>query len=87
MSAIEMRSYATSGLVSVETVNALIAFGEPMVTDTRGLPGYEDSPPFRAWIRLRVQPCGCAGGRTMGRPDLSPQFAAENLLRKIRGTK
>ncbi len=62
-------------------MNALLEFGEPMVTDTRGLPGYEDYPPFRVWLRSR------AGGRTMGRPDLSPQFAAENLLRKIRGTK
>ena len=68
------------GAVTPETLHALQAFGEPMLTDTRGLPGYEDMPPFRAWLRPS------SGGRTMGRPDSSPRLAAENLLRKIRGT-
>jgi hypothetical protein len=61
-------------MVSVETVNALLAFGEPMVT--------EDTPAgvreYRAWIRLR------SGGRTFGRWDFSVQFAAEAPLAKLR---
>jgi hypothetical protein len=33
---------------------------------------------YRAWMRLR------AGGRTFGRWDFLPQFAAEALLAKLR---
>lgn len=76
-----LRDYVVGGLVSVETVNALLVFGEPMLTDYRGVPGYEGYPPFRAWMRRH------GGGRVMGRPDLSPQFAATALLEKLRGER
>jgi hypothetical protein len=73
---IPMRPYAT-GLVSLETVNALIAFGEPMLTATP--PEYGSDRRFRAWIRLR------GGGRVMGNPwHSTPQFAAVALLEKLR---
>ena len=68
--AIPMREWVVSGLVSEGTVNALLRFGEPMLTDRY---------PYRAFLRRR------AGGRTMGPPDLTPQLAAEGLLRKLRG--
>lgn len=79
MSAPPLRAYATSGLVLVEVVDALLAFGEPMLTE---YPPIRMAPdPYRAWMRLR------SGGRTFGRLDLSPQFAAENLLAKLRGER
>jgi len=80
MSAIKMKSYAESGLVSEATVNALLAFGEPMVTDTP--PMYGVNRHFRAWIRLR------SGGRIFGHPWYStPQFAATALLEKLEGRR
>ena len=79
MSAIPLRDYVVSGLVQEATVNALLKFGEPMLSDHRGVPGYEDQMPFRAFLRHR------AGMRTMGRPDATAQLAAEALLRKLRG--
>ena len=45
MSAIKMKSYAESGLVSVEVVNALLAFGEPMLSET---------PPDGPWLHPRL---------------------------------
>jgi hypothetical protein len=73
---IPLRDYVVSGLVSAETVNALLAFGEPMVTED------PDQTPartwYRAWIRLR------GGGRTFGRWDFSVQFTAEHLIGKLR---
>ena len=59
--------------VSVETVNALSEYGELTMAER-----YGDSLPFRAWVRLR------SGGRVSGPADLSAQFAAERLLRKLR---
>jgi len=85
VSAIPLRDYATSGLVDVETVNALLAFGEPMVTETTdeepvygiGIKTYRQ---YRAWIRLR------SGGRMFGHPwHSTPQFAATALLEKLEG--
>ena len=84
MSAIKMKSYAESGLVSEATVNRLLAFGEPMVTETTdeepvygiGIKTYRE---YRAWIRLR------SGGRMFGHPwHSTPQFAATALLEKLR---
>ena len=76
MSAPPLRAYATSGLVLVEVVDALLAFGEPMLTEYPPIRMAPD-PLYRAWMRLR------SGGRTFGRLDLSPQFAAERLLAKL----
>ena len=76
---ISLRDYVVSGLVQETTVNALLAFGEPMLSDHRGVPGYEEQMPFRAFLRHWV------GMRTMGRPDATPQLAAEALLRKLGG--
>jgi hypothetical protein len=76
---IPLRDYVVSGLVSLETVNALLAFGEPMVTEAPLL--FPARRWYRAWIRLR------SGGRTFGRWDFSVQFAAEHLLGKLRGAK
>jgi len=84
VSAIEMKSYAESGLVDVATVDALLAFGEPMITEEfRDTPGGRGSHrTYRAWIRLR------SGGRTFGPVrHLTPQFAAEILLRKLEGRR
>jgi hypothetical protein len=75
---IPLRAYVTGGLVSLDTVNALLAFGEPMITEEvceRDGPACRS---YRAWIRLRP------GGRTFGCPELSAQFAAEALLAKLR---
>ena len=70
--AIEMRAYATTGLVGVATVNALIEYGEPMMT--KG----DDTPrTYRAWMRTRT------GHRVFGRPADSAQDAAEALLAKL----
>jgi hypothetical protein len=84
VSATQLHYYVSppgDGAVDRETLRALEAFGEPMLTDTRGLPGYEDQPPFRAWLRSH------GGGRTMGHPATTPNLAAEALLRKIGGTQ
>ena len=87
MSAIKMKSYAESGLVSEATVNALLAFGEPMVTETTdeepvygiGIKTYRE---YRAWIRLR------SGGHMFGHPwHSTPQFAATGLLEKLEGRR
>ena len=78
-----MRDYVVPGLVAAETVNALLAFGEPMVTETVVTLVYVGSPSgtrreYRAWIRLR------SGGRTFGHPwHSTPQFAATALLQKL----
>jgi len=86
-SAIPMKAYAETGLVDVETVNALLAFGEPMVTETTdeepvygiGIKTYRE---YRAWIRLR------SGGRMFGHPwHSTPQFAATALLEKLEGRR
>lgn len=79
--AIPMRDYVVGGLVSAETVNALLPFGEPMLTETP--PEYRwCRREFRAWIRLR------GGGRVMGHPwHSTPQFAATALLEKLRGER
>jgi len=77
---IPLRAYATSGLVSEATVNALPAFGEPMVTEMIQWPEFPRRQ-YRAWMRLR------SGGRTFGGQDMSPQFAAERLLAKLRGER
>ena len=79
--AIPLRDYVVGGLVSEHTVNDLLPFGEPMLTDYRGVPGHGEAPPYRAWLRRR------GGGRTMGPPDLTPQLAAEALLRKVWGER
>ena len=81
--AIEMKSYAETGLVSVSTVNALLRFGEPMITETVSEPCNCSAPDrdYRAWIRLR------SGGRTFGVWDMSPQLAAESLLEKLGGRR
>jgi hypothetical protein len=75
-SPIPLRDFVVGGLVSLDTVNALLAFGEPMLTEDQS----EGSSRrwYRAWIRLR------SGGRTFGRWDFSVQFAAEDLLGKLR---
>ena len=74
---IPARDYVVSGLISLETVNALLAFGEPMVTETPA--EYGSDRQFRAWIRLR------GGGRVFGHPwHSTPQFAATALLEKLR---
>jgi hypothetical protein len=74
-----------SGLISIETVNALLAFGKPMMTervrpltfDVRNAVWLDRE--YRAWIRLR------SGGRTFGHPwHSTPQFAATALLEKLR---
>jgi hypothetical protein len=65
-----------SGLIEEATVNALLAFGEPMITETP--PEYGSDRHFRAWIRLR------SGGRTLGWEYSTPQFAADALLWKLR---
>jgi hypothetical protein len=75
---IPLRAYVVGGLVTVEVVNALLRFGEPMITDTRE---FEDTLPFRAWLRSK------AGGRTFGRNEPTVQLAAEDLLGKLRGMK
>ena len=77
-SPIPMKVYAETGLVDVPTVNALLAYGQPMLTE-RIDPWHPYGRSYRAWIRLR------SGGRTFGRVYLSPQLAAESLLRKLRG--
>lgn len=85
---IPMRAYVTNGLVNVETVNSLLQYGEPMVSERledvgRGVTVRS----YHAWLRRRAQPCGCTGGRVEGRPDLSLQFAADWLLEKLRGER
>ena len=73
-----LRDYVASGLVNVETVDALLRFGEPMVTEM--FPGYWRDREYRAWIRLR------GGGRVMGQPwQSTPQAAGTALLEKLRG--
>jgi len=76
MSAIPLRAYATSGMVDVATVNSLITFGEPMLSETPAEPGYNRT--FRAWIRLR------GGGRVFGPIQSSAPGAAFALLAKLR---
>ena len=74
---IPARDYVVSGLIAEGTVNALLALGEPMVTETPA--EYGSDRQFRAWIRLR------AGGRVFGHPwHSTPQFAAVALLEKLR---
>jgi hypothetical protein len=75
---IPLRAYVVGGLVTVGTVNELLTFGEPMLTDTRDL---DDTFPFRAWMRVHQ------GGRQFGRNEPTVQLAAENLLGKLRGMK
>lgn len=80
-----MRAYVVSGMVTAETVNSLLPFGEPMVTETviehtidlgNGITYNRE---YRAWIRLR------SGGRTFGHPwHSTPEFAAVALLAKLR---
>lgn len=79
MSAIPMKSYAESGLVSVATVDALVKYGEPMITDAvEETVGGAPIVWYRAWIRWR------SGGRAFADlPDTSPQLAAERLLRRF----
>ena len=75
-----LRDYVASGLVNVETLDALLAFGEPMVTEMS--PGYWRDREYRAWIRL------CGGGRVMGQPwHSTPQAAATALLAKLRNVQ
>jgi hypothetical protein len=77
---IPLRAYVVGGLISLETVNALLAFGEPMITETP--PEYGSDRHFRAWIRVR------SGGRVMGHPwHSTPQFAATALLAKLRAAR
>jgi hypothetical protein len=80
---IPLRDYVVSGLVDVETVNALLAFGEPMLTESiaDGARCVGTHRHFRAWIRLR------SGGRTFAFWQPTPQFAATALLAKLRRTK
>jgi len=74
---IPARDYVVSGLIAEGTANALLALGEPMVTETPA--EYGSDRQFRAWIRLR------AGGRVFGHPwHSTPQFAAVALLEKLR---
>lgn len=73
---IPLRLYVTSGMVDLETVNVLVGWGEPMVSDTRE---FGDTFPYRAWMRLRK------GGRAFGAPAPTVRIAAENLLAKVRG--
>jgi len=81
MTAIPLRAYATSGLVSVEVVQALLAFGEPMITETECAWACQCRE-YRAWIRLR------SGGRMFGHGRVrSPQFAATALLEKLEGRR
>ena len=86
---IPLRAYATSGLVSEATVNALPAFGEPMVTEMIQWPEFPRRQ-YRAWIRYRP---GCQWPsnnlqRVMGHPwHSTPQFAATALLEKLEGRR
>jgi hypothetical protein len=80
---IPLREYVVSGMVSADTVNQLLAFGEPMLTETvveehvYGI-GFNQVREYRAWIRLRN------GGRTFGHLwHSTPQFAATALLEKL----
>lgn len=74
---IPMREYVVGGLVDEATVNALLRFGEPMLSDTAAT---GDAMPYRAWIRLR------AGGRAFSHwTYATPQEAAAGLLRKLEG--
>ena len=75
--AISLRDYVVGGLVAVGTVNALLAFGEPMLSENPLATTHRE---YRAWIRLR------GGGRTFDHPwHSTPQFAATALLEKLRG--
>lgn len=64
ISPIPARDYVVSGLIEEATVNALLAFGQPMITE----PDYGSGRRFRAWVRLRC-PYGCerTHNRTFGR--------------------
>lgn len=74
---IPLRDYVVGGLVEEVTVNALLAFGEPMLSDTAAT---GDVMSYRAWIRLRH------GGRAFSHWTYStPQEAAAGLLRKLEG--
>ena len=92
MSAIPLRDYVVPGLVSAETVNALFAFGEPMLTESigGGARCADIHRHFRAWVRYRP---GCDwpfnnSARVMGHPwHSTPQFAATALLEKLRRAK
>lgn len=86
--AISLRDYVVGGLVSLETVNELLTFGEPMMSERMVLGWTSGHREYRAWIRLRQQECACAGGRVMGHPwQSTPQFAATALLEKLRGER
>jgi hypothetical protein len=73
--------------VSADTVNALLAFGKPMITERDREVTFEVrnavwfNREYRVWMRHR------AGGRTFGRWDFSPQFAADALLAKLRARR
>lgn len=77
---IPLRDSAWYGYVTVEIVNALLAFGEPMVTEGEWDEPYWP-PGCRVWIRLR------GGGRVFGKLDRNAQLSAERLLRKLRGER
>ena len=82
MSAFPLRAYATSGIVDVETVYALLTFGEPMLTEMIPDGPWLHQRKYRAWIRLR------SGGRMFGHPwHSTPQFAATALLEKLEGRR
>jgi len=82
VNAIPMKSYAETGLVAVEVVNALLAFGEPMLTEMIPDGPWLHLRKYRAWIRLR------SGGRMFGHPwHSTPQFAATALLEKLEGRR
>jgi len=86
VSATPLRAYATSGLVTEATVDALLAFGEPMVTEQQCYRVRK----FRAWVRYRP---GCQWPsnnlqRVMEHPwHSTPQFAATALLEKLEGRR
>lgn len=77
---VPLREYVVGGLVDEATVNALLRFGEPMLTEAveERADGRAPVVSYRAWIRFR------SGGRTFAdRHDTSPQLAAERLLRRL----
>ena len=77
---IPLREYVAGGLVDEATVNALLRFGEPMLSALveERADGRAPIVSYRAWIRFR------SGGRTFADGhDTAPQLAAERLLRRL----
>ncbi len=77
---IALRDYATTGMVSPETVNAISALGagEAMVTHE---PFWAPAP-YRCWTRL-LKPDG-QWTRNLGQYGATVQEAADDLLAKLR---